>query len=56
MALSFIIPHGEESDNDGNPVEVIGENRAVGRRVLPAEQGVEDTPSSSTANLGVAAL
>lgn len=35
----------EEADDDDDPVYVVGNDRAIGRAVLPAEQGVEDSPT-----------
>ena len=56
MPLFLIETHGEESDDDGDPIEIVRKNGAVGRRVLPPEQGVEDSPSSTAVDLGIAAL
>lgn len=56
MTFFLIISHCEEGDDDCNPIEVVREDRAVSCTVFPTEEGVEDSPSSATVNLGIAAL
>ena len=46
----------QEAHGYGNPVDVVGDDRAVGGRVVPAEDGVEDTPAAAAVELGAAAL
>lgn len=46
VALGLLESHDDEAGHDEDPVDVVGEDRAVGSGVLPAENGVEDTPAS----------
>ena len=54
--LFLIISHQEEGGNDCNPIKVVREDRAIGGRIFPPKQGVEDSPSSATIQFGIAAL
>lgn len=56
MALDFLVAHGEETEHDADPVQVVGDNRAVGGAVLPTEDGVENTPASTAVELRVCEL
>jgi hypothetical protein len=56
MTMDFAVSHGQETQDDCNPVHVIRDDGAVGGRVLPAKHGVEDTPSSTTIELWIAEL
>lgn len=56
MALSFIVSHHKESNDDCNPIAVIRNDGAVCCRVLPAENGVEDTPSATAVKFWVTEL
>jgi hypothetical protein len=47
MALGFLVSHHKEAKDDCNPIAVVRNNGAVCCRVLPAENGVEDTPSAT---------
>jgi hypothetical protein len=55
-SLGLPVSEVQESDDDGDPVEVVGEDCAVRGRVCPAEQGVEDAPSTAAVQLRAAAL
>lgn len=37
MTFLLVVSHGRESDDDRNPIYVVGDNGAVGCGVLPAE-------------------
>ena len=56
MALRFLEPHQQEADDHDNPIHVVRDDGAVGCRVLPTEEGVEDTPSSAAVQLWVTIL
>ena len=56
VTFLLVVAHYKEGNNDGNPIEVIREDRAIGCGVLPPEQRVEDSPSSATVDLCIAAL
>ena len=56
MALCFLVAHDDEAGNDDDPVQIVGDDRAVGRRVLPAENGIEDTPSATAIEFRVTEL
>ena len=56
VTLLLVVAHCEEGNDDCNPVEVVREDRTVGRRILPSENCVENSPSSATIHLGIAAL
>jgi hypothetical protein len=48
--------HNEEGGNDKDPVDVVGDNGAVGGRVGPAKDGVEDAPGFGAGRFWAAAL
>lgn len=56
VALCLLVAHQDEADNNGNPVDVVGDYGAIGCTVLPAEDGVKDTPSTASVEFGVTVL
>lgn len=56
MARFLAVPQHTETDNNGNPVQVVRDNGTNCCRVLPAKEGIEDSPPSTTADLGITAL
>ena len=56
MAHSLIVSHHSKANDDCDPVAVVRDDRAVGGRVLPAENGVEDSPSATAIEFWVAEL
>ncbi len=56
MTVDFLVTHEQEAADDGNPVDVVGDDGTVGGAVLPAEDGVEDTPAATTVEFWVAIL
>lgn len=56
VPLRLLEAHNHEADDDGDPVAVVGDDGAVGGRVLPAEDRVEDAPSAAAVEFGVAEL
>lgn len=56
VAVTFIVPHANISSDDTDPVEVVTQHGSIGGRVGPAEKGVEDTPSTTATQFGVAAV
>ena len=44
--LAFLPSHVHETCNDGDPVQIIRDDRAVCGTVLPAEKRIEDTPTA----------
>lgn len=56
MAFLFIVPHAEECNDHNEPIEVVRKDTSVCRRVLPAEDGVENAPTAATVELRVAAV
>ena len=56
MSSCFVVPHSQEGCYDADPVKVVGDDGAIGCGVLPAENGIEDTPASSAVDLWVTAL
>lgn len=56
MAFLFVVQHGEENYDNDEPVEIICDNGAIGCRVLPAEERVENAPSTAAIDLGITAL
>lgn len=53
-AVLLAPPQADEQQHDEDPVDVVGDDGAVGGRVLPAKQGVEDLPT--VVSLWVAAV
>ena len=43
-ACPLLIEHADDAEDDENPVHVVRDDRAVSRRVLPAENRIEDIP------------
>ena len=56
MAFLLVVSHSQKSSDHGNPVCVVWDDGTVSCRVLPAKKSVEDTPTPSAINVGVAAL
>jgi len=56
MTLDLAVAHGEKSDDDGPPVDVVRDDGAVGGRVLPAQEAVEDSPAAAAVDIWAAAL
>lgn len=52
----LVADHGEEARGDSDPVQVVGDDGADRGGVLPAEDGVEDSPEAAAVEIGVAAL
>lgn len=47
-ASGFAESKSDEAGHDEDPVDIVGDDGAVGGRVSPAEDGVENTPSDGT--------
>ena len=56
MSRLLLIAHSDEAKPDNDPIEVIGNYRAISCGVAPAEDGVEDAPAAATAFLRRTAL
>lgn len=56
MARRFAVAHDQEAENDEDPVHVVRDDGAVGRGVLPPQDGVEDAPAAAAVELWVAEL
>ena len=56
VALDLAESKDKESADDEDPVQVVRDDGAVGGRVGPAEDGVEETPSAAAVDLRAAAL
>lgn len=56
MSALLIISHCPEEDHYRDPIDVVGNDRAICCRVLPTENGIEDTPSAAAVDLRIAAL
>lgn len=56
VALDLAEAEDEEGADDEEPVHVVRDDGAVGGRVGPAQDGVEETPSAAAVDLGAAAL
>jgi len=56
VSVLLVVSHGNESNHDDDPVQIVGQHRAVGCRICPAKDGVEDTPSATAVDLRVAAV
>ena len=56
MALDLAVSHDEERDDDADPVQVVRDDRAVGGRVCPAKEGVEEAPAVAAVEGRAAAL
>lgn len=56
VAVTLIVPHANIGSDDTDPIEIVTQHRSIGSRVGPAEKGVEDTPSTTATEFGVAAV
>ena len=56
MTMHLTISHSQETTDDSDPVYVIGNDRAVGGRILPAKDGVEYSPAAAAVELRIAEL
>jgi hypothetical protein len=43
--MCLLETHDDEADHDANPVQVIGDYRAISSGVCPAKDSIEDTPA-----------
>lgn len=43
--MRLLETHNDEACHDTDPVEVVRDNRAIGGRVCPTQDSVEDTPA-----------
>lgn len=56
VAVALIVSHANEVQNSGKPINVVGDDGAVGGRVLPAKNGVKDTPATTAIHFRVATI
>jgi hypothetical protein len=54
--MNFTISHGQEAQDDSDPVHIVGDNRTIGSGVLPAENSIEKSPSTTTVKFRIAEL
>jgi hypothetical protein len=54
--LLFFQTRNQEARTNRNAVKVVRDDTAIGGRVLPAKERVEDAPPAASVNLGAAAL
>jgi hypothetical protein len=47
IALLLVVQQRQESRRDGDPVHIIGDHGAVGGRIGPAQEGIEDGPTAT---------
>jgi hypothetical protein len=56
VTVILLVCHSGKLRNDEYPVQVIGKDRTIRSRVVPSNNSIQDSPSSSAVKLGVAAL
>ena len=56
MTSALLVEEAADGDDQGEPVDVVGDDGAVGGRVGPAEDSLEDAPAAIVGHIGVAAL
>lgn len=56
MAVCLTKPQHQKSSNDRDPVDIVRNDGAIGGRVVPTKESVENTPATSTVELRTAAL
>lgn len=54
--LSLTVPEEQEATDDYDPVDVVRDDRAIGSRVGPPENGIQNAPPTSTVVLRAATL
>lgn len=48
MTGSLLVSQNEETDNDSKPVQIVRDDRSIGRGILPSKERIENAPSSIT--------
>lgn len=56
VTFLLVVPHGQEGQDNGKPVQVVRDHRAVCRRISPSKNGIENTPATTATELLIAAL
>lgn len=56
VTVILLVCHGRKLRNNEYPVQVIGKDRTIRSRVVPSNNSIQDSPSSSAIKLGVTAL
>ena len=56
MPILFLVSKKEESDYDNNPIQIVRDDGTIGCRILPAKEGIKDTPSTTAAYFWIATL
>ncbi len=54
--VHLAVSQEQETGNDEDPVQIVRKDTSQRRTVLPAQQGVEEAPATTTVELGTAAL
>lgn len=55
--VCLIFPdEGKHAESNSYPIDVVRDNRSNGGRVLPAQDGIEDTPEAATVKIRIATL
>ena len=56
MPCRLFVAHDQETDDDKDPIHVVGDNRPVGGGVLPPQDGIKDSPTAAAVEFWVAEL
>lgn len=56
MTIFLLEPHHSKANHDQDPVQVVRKDRAIGRRIRPAEQRIEDAPTAASVDFRRAAI
>ena len=54
--MVFLVPHQYKPEDHRQPIEIIREDRAIGSRIGPAQDGIEYSPSTTTTLQRAAAI
>jgi len=54
VTLFLVVPHSKKAKANSNPIQIVGDDSAVGGGVVPAKERVENTPA--TIQLGAATV
>lgn len=54
--MNFTVSHRQKAQDDDDPVHIIRDDGTISSRILPAEDGVEDSPASASVEFWVTKL
>jgi hypothetical protein len=56
MPVILLERHEGKLRNDKNPVQIVGQDRSIRSRIVPSNNSIQNSPSSTTVELRITAL